>query len=84
MQTAPITGAGAPHPAASIPISSGPQAMLAGEFSATAGGKNYGAYVEQGKYGYEATVSNVPGATATAPSVKQVEYDLGNLISFFV
>jgi hypothetical protein len=84
MQIAPIASVSAPHSAASNRVSSGLQAVLAGEYSTTAGGKTYGAYVEQGPNGYEATVPNLPGATATGSSVQAVEYDLGNLISFFV
>jgi hypothetical protein len=84
MQIASIASVSTARSAASNPVSPGLQAVLAGEYSTTAGGKTYGAYVEQSQYGYEATVANLPGATATDSSVQAVEYDLGNLISFFV
>jgi hypothetical protein len=84
MQIAPITSAGAAQSAAPSPIASGLQAVIARDYSTTAGGKTYGAYVEQGQYGYEASVANVPGANASGSTVEAVEYDLGNLISFFV
>jgi hypothetical protein len=84
MQIAPIASVSSPLSAASKPAISGLQAVLAGDYSTTADGKTYGAYVEQSQNGYEATVPNLPGATASGTSVKAVEYDLGNLISFFV
>jgi len=84
MQTAPITSASAAHTAASNSVSPGLQAVIARDYSTTAGGKTYGAYVDQIPDGYEASVANLPGATATGTSVEAVEYNLGNLISFFV
>jgi hypothetical protein len=84
MQIAPITSASAAHAAASNSISPGLQAVIASDYSTTAGGKTYGAYVDQIPNGYEASVANLPGANASGSSVEAVEYDLGNLISFFV
>jgi hypothetical protein len=83
MSTSAISIASLSQSQSSSAISSGLQAVLAVEYSIQAGGATYSANVQPVDGGYEASVSNLPGVSASGGSVQQVENDLGNLVNFF-
>jgi hypothetical protein len=60
------------------------EATLAAVFSTTAGGKNYSADVEQSGGEYTATVTGLPGASASGSSAMAAEENLDNRIDMLV
>jgi len=58
--------------------------MQAVSFSTTVGGKQYSGSVEETNGQYTASVSNMPGASATGPSVIAAENALNNRIDELV
>lgn len=83
MNVSPVSGVNAARIQTPSATEQGVQALVAAEYSARAGGKTYSANIDRAMEGYQASIPNLPGATAVGSSVQQVENNLGNLISFF-
>ena len=83
MNISPVSGVNAAKIQTSSAADQGIQALIAAEYSTRAGGKTYSANIDRAAEGYQASVPNLPVATAVGSSVQQVENNLGTLISFF-
>lgn len=60
-----------------------PSSVVGVPYSTRVGSTTYSGDVEQYAQGYQGSVPNLFGVSATGSSVQQVEEHLGNLISFF-
>jgi hypothetical protein len=83
MQISPVASPSPVHAANPSEAAPGPQAVLAAEYSQEVGGKRFSADIDPAGSGYAAVVPNLPGASASGPTVLAVENRLGNQISFF-
>ena len=75
------TAAAAPAKASSSPVQSGgassaQEATLAAVYSTTVAGKSYSGDVEESGGEYEASVANMPGASASGSSIQSAENNL--------
>ena len=83
MNISPVSGVNAARIQTASDAGQEIQSLIAAEYSTRAGGKTYSANIDRAAEGYQASVPNLPGATAVGSSVQQVENNLGTLISFF-
>jgi predicted RNase H-like HicB family nuclease len=82
---AATTSSGAAVSASTQSLSSGAEETQAAVYSTTVAGKNYsGSVVEETGGVYEASVPNMPGATATGSSVQSAENNLSVRIDTLV